>query len=142
MMAAVPQLFILLLMIASGQSFSLYPNKHVSVTKGLSSTLYAKNLDPTRRNHGHHQKQRSNTNTPKRVPQNKRTAIRWVIQGLERCLAVKEDGSDFGNDRRGKSYRRRIDASLVDALFLMVDANCQKDVLDAEKRVKVLMKYP
>ena len=31
-------------MIASGQSFSLYQNKHVSVTKGLSSTLYAKKL--------------------------------------------------------------------------------------------------
>lgn len=61
-----------------------------------------------------------------------------MIQGVENCLA--EEGSE--NGRGGKSYRRRIDASLVDALYLMVNANSQTDVLDAEKRVRGLMKDP
>jgi len=60
-----------------------------------------------------------------------------------------EHGSSSNNNNNnrergggGKIYRRRIDASLVDALYLMVNANCQKDVLDAEKRIRALIKTP
>ena len=70
---------------------------------------------------------------PKRVPQSKRTAIRWIIQGVERCLADEEEGDEKG--KKNKSYKRRVDASLVDALYLMVNANTQKEVLDSEKRI-------
>ena len=106
------------------------------------------------RNNNSYSSNRQKT-TPKRVPQNKRTAIRWVIQGVERCLAVVENEEDTNealavadnyNDNRHdgntKSYKRRIDASLVDALYLMVNASTQKDILEAEKRIQVLMKYP
>jgi pentatricopeptide repeat protein len=78
----------------------------------------------------------------KRIPQNKRTAIRWVIQGVERCLATTttNEGVTGGDD---KSYTRIIDASLVDALYLMTNNSYnQKDILDAEKRLEVIMADP
>ncbi|KAL7534871.1 hypothetical protein ACHAXR_006141 [Thalassiosira sp. AJA248-18] len=135
-MAALTRFFISLLIISIGvvESFSLLPNKSISAVKKNNNIpllqLHARKNDNRRRKAG--------SNTQKRVPQNKRTATRWVIQGVERCLAAE----GTGNDRRGKSYRRRIDASLVDALFLLVDAKSQKDVLVAEKRIQVLMKNP
>ncbi|KAL3808692.1 hypothetical protein ACHAXA_000178 [Cyclostephanos tholiformis] len=93
---------------------------------------------------------------PRRVPQNKRTAMRWVIQGVERCLSKEEEGGIGGGAGAaggggggggsmiggGKSYGRILDASLVDALYLMANASKQKDILDAEKRLEVLMKKP
>jgi pentatricopeptide repeat protein len=96
------------------------------------------NRPPSRRGGG-------GSSPTKRVPQNKRTAIRWVIQGVERCLAEKEGGGGGGSGTgtgAGKSYGRIIDASLVDALYLMANAYNQKDVLDAEKRLEVLMEDP
>ncbi|KAL7495869.1 hypothetical protein ACHAWT_005108 [Skeletonema menzelii] len=78
--------------------------------------------------------------SPRRTPPNRRTSIKWVIQGVEKCLA-EEDVSKHGGKPK-YTYRRRIDASLVDALYLMANANSQKDVLDAEKRIKVLLKNP
>ena len=87
----------------------------------------------------------------KRVPQNKRTAIRWVIQGVEKCLALEGGGGVEGvgwskmtgtTGAGGKSYGRIVDASLVDALYLLANAYNQKDVLDAEKRLEVLMDDP
>ena len=80
-----------------------------------------------------------NKNISRRTPKNKRTSIKWVIQGVEKCLA--EESESHGG-QPSYSYRRRIDASLVDALYLMVNANSQRDVLDAEKRIKVLLKNP
>jgi hypothetical protein len=78
----------------------------------------------------------SRQSSSRRVPPNKRTAIRWVIQGVERCLA-EVNGKDGE-----KTYKSVNDASLVDTLYAMVNAYNQKDVLDAEKRLKVLMKNP
>ena len=74
--------------------------------------------------------------SPRRVPPNKRTAIRWVIQGVERCLA-----EDNGKDGE-KTYSSVNDASLIDTLYMMVNAYNQKEVLDAEKRLKILMRNP
>ena len=122
----------------------------LSITKSLVNTksikhnimqMYAMKTYNHRR---YNQSKQSNniskqSGTPKRVPHNKRTAILWVIQGVERCLA-DEEGDEKG--KKNKSYKRRIDASLVDALYLMVNANTQKEVLDSEKRIQVLMKYP
>ena len=87
------------------------------------------------------QMKNSNYRNSKRRPQNKRTAIRWTIQGVEKCLAVEDEKNKSGGGS-SKSYNRLIDASLVDALYLMVNANNQKDILDAEKRIQVLMKNP
>lgn len=94
--------------------------------------------------HGHHHPSRRGPPPPKRVPQNKRTAIRWVIQGVERCLAVEGGSKNVDHNRGGggKSYGRIVDASLVDALYLMANAYDHKDVLAAEKRLEVLMKNP
>jgi hypothetical protein len=87
----------------------------------------------------------------RRVPQNKRTAIRWVIQGVERCLAEDEgevvEGGNGGGSRGsktggGNSYSRMLDASLVDVLHLLVDARNQRDVIDAERRLGIIMKNP
>jgi len=76
----------------------------------------------------------------KRIPQNKRTAIRWVIQGVERCLATTTTTTNEVITGRDKSYTRIIDASLVDALYLMTNSyNNQKDILDAENRLDVIM---
>lgn len=85
-------------------------------------------------------KDQSKNKSPRRTPPNKRTSIKWVIQGVEKCLAEEGESQHGGKPRY--SYRRHIDASLVDALYLMVNANSQKDVLDAEKRIKVLLKNP
>lgn len=155
-MATLPRFFLSMLLIGAGDSFSPLTNmiSPLSVIKSNNNIiptqqLNARNSDITR--NGNHLSRHSNDSnvrhhgTPKRVPQNKRTAIRWVIQGVERCLATEEEEVSSENNKRGgggKSYKRRIDASLVDALYLMVNANCQKDVLDAEKRVQVLMKNP
>ena len=70
----------------------------------------------------------------------RRTSIKWVIQGVEKCLAEEDESSSKHGGKKTYSYRRRIDASLVDALYLMHHANSQKEVLDAEKRIKVLLK--
>ena len=82
----------------------------------------------------------SKNKSPRKSPPNRRTSIKWVIQGVEKCLA--EEGEPQYGGKPRYSYRRRIDASLVDALYLMANANSQKDVLDAEKRIKVLLKNP
>jgi pentatricopeptide repeat protein len=87
--------------------------------------------------------------TGRRLPQNKHIAIRWVVQGVERCLAM-EDGEVSGREGGcgsrtaasgggGKSYRRMLDASLVDVLYLLANARDQRDVLDAELRLGILM---
>lgn len=73
----------------------------------------------------------------------RRTSMKWVIQGVEKCLAEEDESSSSKHGgKKTYSYRRRIDASLVDALYLMHHANSQKEVLDAEKRIKVLTKNP
>jgi len=38
------------------------------------------------------------------------------------------------------SYKRRVDASLVDALYLLVNSKHQKETIDAGKRIQVLMR--
>lgn len=147
MLSVLPQLFTSLLLLGFGESFSLSINglkfTASSVAKRNNSILHARNNNNNKRYIGHHpqSKQGNNakTKTPKRVPPNKRTAIRWIIQGVERCLSQQGTTTDQG---AGKSYERRIDASLVDALYLLVNANSQKDVLAAEKRVGELMKHP
>lgn len=62
----------------------------------------------------------------RRTPSNKRQAIRWVIQGVERCLAeqqlpsVPENSSirfRKKNDERIYTYKRREDARQVQYLF-------------------------
>jgi len=125
-----------------GDSFSPLTNINISPIPAARESNSIALMQLHARTNGNrrygNQSRQINGSTPKRVPQNKRTAIRWVVQGVERCLA--EEGS--GNKNEGKSYKRRIDASLVDALYLMVNANNQKDVLDAEKRVQALMKNP
>ena len=84
-----------------------------------------------------------NKHTPRRTPPNKRTSIKWVIQGVEKCLAEENESSPSKHGGKlSYSYRRRVDASLVDALYLMAHAISQNDVLDAEKRIKVLLKNP
>ena len=132
------------------QSTPIYAAKKAIQNNRRYGNTYSKQQQIRANNNSSRQK-----TTPKRVPQNKRTAIRWVIQGVERCLAVVENEEDTNealavadnyNDNRHdgntKSYKRRIDASLVDALYLMVNASTQKDILEAEKRIQVLMKYP
>jgi pentatricopeptide repeat protein len=81
---------------------------------------------------------------PIRATSNKRrTSMKWVIQGVEKCLAEEDESSSSKHGgKKTYSYRRRIDASLVDALYLMHHANSQTEVLDAEKRIKVLLKNP
>eukprot|EP00985_Skeletonema_marinoi_P003042 scaffold1267_cov117-Skeletonema_marinoi.AAC.2 len=92
--------------------------------------------------HARNNNQRKN-NTPRRSPPNRRMSIKWVIQGIEKVLAEECEPSSSNHGGKPKySYKRRIDASLVDALYLMANANSQKDVLDAEKRIKVLLKNP
>ena len=87
--------------------------------------------------------------TKRRTPANKRQAIKWVVQGVERCLADQqlpsppENGSirfRKKNHNRVYTYKRREDASLVDALYLMVNAKNQKEVIYAGKRIEVLMR--
>lgn len=91
------------------------------------------------RRHQRDRQQRIMSSQKQRIPQNKRTAIQWVIQGVERCLATTTNEGVTGSD---KSYARIIDASLVDALYLMTNSYNQKDILDAEKRLEVLMADP
>jgi len=143
MMIAFTQLFIPLLLIAVGESFSL--RKIVSPISAANNKneialiqLHARKNDHGDPGPGHPSRRVLRTG-PGRGPQNKRTALRWVVQGVERCLAKPGSGKD---SKEGKTYSRLIDASLVDALFQMVDASCQRDVLDAEKRIQVLMKNP
>ena len=100
--------------------------------------------------HLHMLQQRSevrNEAAKRRSPANKRQAIKWVVQGVERCLAEQQlpappDNSRtrFRNYERVYTYRRREDASLVDALYLLVNAKNQKEVIDAGKRIEVLMR--
>lgn len=128
-------IYVVLLLFGVVDSFSLsLPTKY---TRNINQYMhmYAKKTYNHKRYASNNQSKQSNI--PKRVPQNKRTAILWVIQGVERCLAV-EEGDEKG--KKNKSYKRRIDASLVDALYLMVNANTQKEVIDSEKRIQVLMK--
>ncbi|KAL3760498.1 hypothetical protein ACHAWU_001833 [Discostella pseudostelligera] len=131
-----PHFFILLLAVGLGESFSpsnvKSPVSAVRVGNVASVQLHAiKHVDKRRSGSP------SRHSSPRRVPPNKRTAIRWVIQGVERCLA-EDDGKDGG----GKTYKSVNDASLVDTLYAMVNAYNQKDILDAEKRLKVLMRNP
>lgn len=155
-----------LTVVGFGESFTMAPSSYLtSALKRGSCILQARTNSGSIR-HGHKQTKQRNqkqstpvpkraprnvnarsrrettqqTSTPKRVPRNKRTAIRWVVQGVERALSDKESARDGNNG--GNSYKRRIDASLVDALYLMVNANSQKDVLDSEERVGVLMRHP
>ena len=67
----------------------------------------------------------SKNKSPRKSPPNRRTSIKWVIQGVEKCLA--EEGEPQYGGKPRYSYRRRIDASLVDALYLMANTNSQKD---------------
>lgn len=142
-MSSLLRFFLSLSLIGVGDSFSPLRNvSPINAAKNVDNLSLTQVHARTNTNNGNrrygHQSKKSNGSTPKRVPQNKRTAIRWVVQGVERCLA--EEGP--GNKNEGKTYKRRIDASLVDALYLMVNANDQKDVLDAEKRVQGLMTNP
>lgn len=91
-----------------------------------------------------HARNNQNKNTtPGRTPPNRRTSIKWVIQGVEKCLADEDQPSPSKHGGKPSyCYRRRVDASLVDALYLMANAKSQKDLLDAEKRIKVLLKNP
>lgn len=91
------------------------------------------------RRHQRDKQQTTMSSQKQRIPQNKRTAIRWVIQGVERCLATTTNEGVTGSD---KSYTRIIDASLVDSLYLMTNSYNQKDILVAEKRLEVLMTDP
>lgn len=122
---------LLLLQIASFiDSFSSVPviNRRICGDSSLLQ-LYARN--------------NLNKNIPlKTSPNKRRTSMKWVIQGVEKCLAEKEKSFVKHSGKPIYSYRRRMDASLVDALYLMVNANSQKEVLDAEKRLKVLLKNP
>jgi len=62
---------------------------------------------------------------------------------VEKCLAEEEISSPSKHGGKPSySYKRRMDASLVDALYLMANAKAQNDVIDAEKRIKVLLKNP
>ncbi|KAL7427722.1 hypothetical protein ACHAXH_000681 [Discostella pseudostelligera] len=131
-----PSFFILLLAVGLGESFSP-ANVKSPVSAVRAGNIASVQLGAIK----HVDKRRSGSpsrqSSPRRVPPNKRTAIRWVIQGVERCLA-EDDGKDGG----GKTYKSVNDASLVDTLYAMVNAYNQKDILDAEKRLKVLMRNP
>ncbi len=125
--------FASLLIVGVGESFSPANVKSPIIADGHVALLQLRAIK--------HIDKRRNVNqsrqiSPRRVPPNKRTAIRWVIQGVERCLA-----EDVGKDGE-KTYSSVNDASLIDALHAMVNAYNQKDVLDAEKRLKVLMRNP
>lgn len=98
-----------------------------------------------------HKMQSSQAREPaakRRTPANKRQAIKWVVQGVEKCLADQQllsppdrSSSRFRkNGDRIYTYKRREDASLVDALYLLVNAKNQRQVLDAGKRIEVLMR--
>lgn len=86
--------------------------------------------------------------TKKRSPVNKKQALKWVIQGVERCLAqqqlqVPPDSNSIRfrkNDERVYTYKRREDASLVDALYLLLNAKNQKETIEAGKRIEALMR--
>ena len=70
----------------------------------------------------------------KRIPHKKKTSVRWTIQSLEKLLAVDgERGGPF-------TYKRKADASLIDALYLLLRSNNTNDTLDCEKRIEVLMR--
>jgi len=131
-----PMCFILLSDILSSQSFQ-YPYKEMhtpSMRAFQMKPRFTENEETTER----------------RTPANKRQAINWVIQGVERCLAEQQlpsppenNGIRFRkkkNSNRVYTYNRREDASLVDALYLMVNAKNQKEVIYAGKRIEVLMK--
>jgi hypothetical protein len=86
--------------------------------------------------------------TKRRSPVNKKQALKWVIQGVERCLAqqqlqVPPDSNSIRfrkNDERVYTYKRREDASLVDALYLLLNAKNQKETIEAGKRIEALMR--
>jgi len=70
----------------------------------------------------------------KRIPHKKKKSVRWTIQSLEKLLAVDgESGGPF-------TYKRKADASLIDALYLLLRSNSTNDTLDCEQRIEVLMR--
>ena len=70
----------------------------------------------------------------KRIPHKKKTSVRWTIQSLEKLLAVDgERGAPF-------TYKRKADASLIDALYLLLRSKSANDTLDCERRLEVLMR--
>ncbi|KAL3780889.1 hypothetical protein HJC23_009935 [Cyclotella cryptica] len=85
----------------------------------------------------------------KRNPANKRQAIKWIVQGVEKCLADQElplpptnitcNRFRKNNAEKLYTYRRREDASLVDALYLLANAKSQKEVTNAGIAIHGLM---
>lgn len=151
---------LLFTLIVCGNSFSFHPGSihnhrgQLSVhSVGASARRNKRNcqnelqLYTSRTGNPTHSK--NEQNNQKRTPRNKRMVLRWVVQGVERCLAEQELTSAPTNPRtrfrnngaeRIYTYRRREDASLVDALYLLVNAKSMIEVMNAKKRIQVLMR--
>ena len=116
-------------------------------SQSFHSSPKLKNVPSAHLHMTQHQFETGDKAIKRRPPANKRQAIKWVVQGVERCLAEQQlpappnnSRTRFRNYERVYTYKRREDASLVDALYLLVNAKNQKEVIDAGKRIEVLMR--
>ncbi|KAL7521227.1 hypothetical protein ACHAWX_007624, partial [Stephanocyclus meneghinianus] len=131
-----PRCLILLGVISFGQSFQYQ----------LRQTL--KRQQPIHRLHEQSRLEGKDQTNKKRNPANKRQSIRWIVEGVEECLAEQElpPPADSSRNRLRKNnaekeytYRRREDASLVDALYLLANAKSPKEVINAGNVIEGLM---